>query len=217
MMALVQSDLEESLARSRPASRVSFRALAWAAGLVVLAALAGVFLFNRTPSFESPVVASVQGEVRSLGASGEYVLASGQSWRSGETLKTLGPNSAVTLTFRDGSHLDFGGDTVAGNESGQDGWRVRMDHGLVQTTLQKQPARRPCVFATPNAEAIVAGTKLRLLVSGHATRLDVIAGEVRFRRRHDGAEVRVRASQYAVVAPNAPFAATPFHADPHHP
>jgi hypothetical protein len=45
--------------------------------------------------------------------------------------------------------------------------------------------------------------------------LEVTEGEVRFRRRHDGAEVAVKAGNYAVVARNAPLVATPFHPDPH--
>jgi hypothetical protein len=40
-------------------------------------------------------------------------------------------------------------------------------------------------------------------------------GVVRFRRLHDDAQVTVKAGYCAVVAPNAPLVATPFHPDPH--
>jgi len=191
--------------------------LAWAAVFIVFAAMAGVFIFNLTRSFESPAVAFMQGDVRFVGPDGERFSISGHSWQLGETLKTVGPNSAATVKFRDGSQLGFDGDnTVAANESSQDEIRVRLEHGSVQAALKKQPTRRSFVFATRDAEAFVVGTKLRLIVSAHSTQLEVTEGEVRFRRRHDGAEVRVRANHYAVVAPNVPFAATPFHPDPHH-
>src|SRR5881628_285221 len=37
------------------------------------------------------------------------------------------------------------------------------------------------------------------------TWLEVMEGEMRFRRRHDGREVAVRARYVAIVAPNAPL------------
>ena len=86
----------------------------------------------------------------------------------------------------------------------------------MQAALKRQPAGRPFVFVTPEAEATVVGTTLRLVSGSHHTRLEVIEGEVRFRRRHDGAEVAVKAGHYAFVAPNVPLIAAPFHLDPHH-
>jgi ferric-dicitrate binding protein FerR (iron transport regulator) len=200
-----------SAPRRMPASRP----LAWAAVLLAFAGLAAVILFNRGPVADVPVVASVQGEVRLVRAGGERAVMVGDSWQRDEELKTSGPGAAATLTFRDGTHLVFGGDTVAVNASSKDGLRVQLDHGTVQAALKTQAAQRPFVFATPEAEAIVTGTKLRLITGGHHTRLEVTEGEVRFRRLHDGAEVTVKAGHYAVVAPNAPFVAMPFHPDPH--
>ena len=189
---------------------------AWAAVFFVFAGLSAVFFFNRTRQAVVPVVAALQGEVRSLGPAGERALQLGQSWQRGETLKTIGLNSAATLTFRDGSRLDFGGNTVAVNESNKNSRRVQIEGGSTQAVLKKQPAGRPFVFVTPEAEAIVTGTALRLVSGGHHTRLEVTEGEVRFRRRHDGAEVAVKAGHYALVAPNVPLIAAPFHLDPHH-
>ena len=63
------------------------------------------------------------------------------------------------------------------------------------------------VFAIWQREANIAG--------GHHTRLEVTGGEVRFRRRHDGAEVAVKAGCCAVVAPNVPLVAKPVHTEPH--
>ena len=245
MVELVRSDIERGLASARPPSglrlrladraqplpappptgsaprtmtlrrRAVLRTLAWAALFVVFAGSAAFFLFNRTRPVQASVVASVQGEVRSMGEGRERVLTPGDSWRRDEKLKTSSPNSRAILKFHDGSQLDFGGDTVAVNESGEDGLRVRLDHGTVEASLKPQPARHPFVLATPEAEAIVVGTTLRLVTGGHRTRLEVTQGEARFRRRHDGAEIAVKAGHYAVVAPNAPLIATPFHRDPH--
>lgn len=193
----------------------AFRPLAWAAVFLAFAGLAVFLLFNGRPKADVPVIASVQGEVRLVGTGGERVLTLGDSWQRDEELKTVGTSSAAMVTFRDGSQLDLGGNTVAVNESSKDGLRVQLDHGTVQASLKQQPARHPFVLATPEAEAIVVGTALRLVTGGHRTRLEVTEGEVRFRRRHDGAEVAVKAGHYAVVAPNIPFVSMPLHSDPH--
>ena len=245
MVELVRADIEKALASTQPPGGVRLRivertqplaateptilpqrsmtprrkpvlrALAWAAVFLAFAGLAVVFLFNGTRRAEAPAIASVQGEVRLLGPKGERGLKPGQSWERGETLKTVGANSTATVTFRDGSRLDFGGNSVVVNQSTQEGCRVELEHGDVRGSLRKQPGGHPFVFATPEAEAIVVGTALRLVTGAHHTRLEVTEGEVRLRRLHDGAQVTVKTGYCAVVAPNAPLVATPFHADPH--
>jgi len=207
-----------SAPRAQPVrQKFAVRALAWAAVFLVFAGLAAVFLFNGAQRLTAPAVTSIQGEARLIGASGERALTAGESWRRGETIKTVGPNSAVTVTCHDGTRLDFGGNTVAINQSTKEARRVELEHGSLQGTIKKQLAHRPFTFATAEAEAIVVGTALRFLVGAHHTRLEVTEGEVRFRRRHDGAEVAVKAGNFAVVAPNVPFAARPNHTNPHHP
>ena len=199
-----------------PRRKPALRAWAWAAVFLVFAGLAAVFLLNGTRRAQAPAIASVQGEVRLLGATGERVVKKGERWQRGDTLKTVGPNSAVTVTFGDETRLDFGGNNVAINQSTNEERRVGLEQGSVQAVLKKQPAGRPFVFATPETEAIIVGTTLRLVTSAHHTRLEVSEGEVRFRRRHDGVEVAVRAGFFAVVAPNVPFVAKPIHGDRHH-
>jgi ferric-dicitrate binding protein FerR (iron transport regulator) len=148
---------------------------------------------------------------------GERVAKKGEWWQRGETLKTLGPNSAVTVTFGDETRLDFDGNSVAVNQSTKEQRRVELERGAVQGVIKRQPAGLPFVFASSEAEAMVVGTTLRFIADAHQTRLEVSEGEVRFHRKHDGAEVTVKAGHVAVVAPNVPFVATPIAADPHHP
>ncbi len=192
-----------------------WRGLAWAAVFLVSASLGAVWFVNRGHTSDASSIGSLQGEVCLIGKAGERPLKPGQAWSRGETLKNVGRKSAATVTFRDGTRLDFGGDCVAVNQSGKAGGRVELQHGAVQATVKKQPDGRAFVFATPEAEAIVVGTTFQLTTGGHHTRLEVTEGEIRFRRLHDGVEVAVKAGHYAVVAPNAPFVAMPFHSDPH--
>ncbi len=246
MVELVRADIEKSLAAAQHTSGVRLRIaerpepassttatvpvghpllqkrgralwrLAWAAVFVVFAGLTTTLVFNRTSSADAPIVASAQGEVRLEGPSGEHLLSPGESWLRDEKLRTVGPNSAAMVNLRDGSQLDFSANVVAFNEPSKDARRMRLEHGTVQAALKKQPRQRPFVFVTPEAEAIVVGATLRLVVGGHSTRLEVTEGTVRFRRRHDGAEIAVKAGHYAVVAPNVPLVAKPIHGEGHH-
>lgn len=217
-MARGPSAATVSVGHSSPRQRrPTVRWLARAAVFIVFASLATVFLVSRPRHAGTAVVASVRGDARCAGSRGERVLTTGQSWERGETLNTVGAKSTVAVTFRDGTRLDFSGNSIVVNQSLGGGCRMELEHGEMRATLVKQPARHPFTFATTEAEAIVVSAKLRLAAGAHRTRLEVTEGEVRFRRRHDGAEVIVKAGHFAVVAPNAPFTATPFHPDPLHP
>lgn len=196
--------------------RFGWSGLKWAAAFVILAGIAAMMFLKPSNFGNAPVIASAQGEVRLVGASGERVPTSGDSWQENETLKTVGRNSGVTLKLRDGSQLDFSNGAIAVKEPSVHGCRVTLEHGLLQATVKKHSVSAPFVFATPEAEARVVGTKLRLVASLHSTRLEVSEGEVGFRRRHDGKEITVKAGEYAVVAPNVPFIPRAIHADPHH-
>lgn len=197
---------------SRPLARRRapvLRALAWAAVFLVFASLAAVWFVNRGPAAEAVSVASVQGEVRLVGNAGERPLKPGQSWSRGETLKTVGAKSAVTVTFSDGTRLDLAGDGVAVNRSGQQGRRVELEHGEFQSVVKKQPPRQPFVVITPEAEAVVVGTTLHISTDAHRTRLIVTDGQVLLKSRADGAEIMVHAGFHALVAPRLKLVASP--------
>ena len=100
------------------------------------------------------------------------------------------------------------------NQSGKQGHRIQLEHGSVEAIIPNQPTDRPFVFVTPHAEATVLGTTLRIVAEDRFTRLDVIAGKVRFRRLSDGTEIIVSAGEYASVAPNVPLAARPIADEP---
>lgn len=187
----------------------------WAAVFLVFASLAGVWLVNHDRTAGTASVASVQGEVRLIGKAGERPLKPGQAWSRDETLMTVGPKSAVTLMFSEGTRLDFGGDSMAVNQSGRQGCRVKLEHGELQSAVKKQPPRQAFVFATPEGEAVVVGTAFRLTAVIHHTRLEVTEEKVRFRRLSDGMEVAVKAGYFAVAAPNVSLDAQSIHADPH--
>lgn len=196
--------------------RFAWLGIKWAAAFVILAGVAAMLLSKRTNLGNAPIIASAQGEVRFIGPAGDRVPTRGDAWQQNERLRTVGANSSVTLKLRDGSQLDFSNGAIAVKEPSIHGCRVTLEHGVLQAVVKKHSVSAPFIFATPEAEARVVGTTLRLVVSLHSTRLEVSEGEVRFHRRHDGKEITVKSGEYAVVAPNAPFSPKAIQADPHH-
>jgi hypothetical protein len=194
----------------KPRTRPRFTALKWAAVLVGVIAVAAVFFSGFWRSSDFAKVVGVQGEVFFISGSVQKPPEVNSTLGVGK-LKTVGPSSRVTMVFNDGTRVDLDGGTVLDLRPSKDNARVLLENGSLKSEIRKQAKNRSFVFSTPEAEAIVVGTKLRLAVSGHSTRLEVFEGEVQFRRIHDSAEVRVRAGEFAVVAPNVPFVATPHH------
>ncbi len=230
MVELVRADIQEHLAAAQPVvvpmrpmtPRRNFVpwALAWAAVFLMFAGAATVWFVNRerraaaptvvTPSVAAPSLAMLQGEVRLTGLEGERALKPGESWQRGETLKTVGAKSAATVTFEDGTRLDFAGDSVAVNQSSAEGRRVELAQGGVQCVVKHQPARQTFTFATPDAEAVVVGTTLEVTaIDAHHTRVVVTEGEVLVRRRSDGAEIMVGAGFHVFMGPKMKLTASP--------
>jgi ferric-dicitrate binding protein FerR (iron transport regulator) len=133
---------------------------------------------------------------------------------AGQGLQTVGADSGATIRFPDASRLELGPNTVlnrltAGRADGEKqgaGKEAYLDRGLLTAVVADQPPSRPLVVHTPHADARILGTRLTLVVSAGATRLDVDQGRVQFTRQRDGATVEVAAGQY--VATDAPGALT---------
>jgi hypothetical protein len=211
--AITPVDFRTPATRGRKPSQ--FRTLKWAAVLVGLIAVASVCYVGFWRSSDTMKVARIEGEVQFMGTSGETRLQAHSPLRNG-SVKTVGASSGATIVLNDGTSIDVGGNSILAIRTTKEPARFLLKSGSLKSQITKQPKNHPLIFATPEAEAIVVGTTLRLAVSGHSTRLEVMEGEARFRRLHDGAEVRVPAGHYAVAAPNAPFVATPHHPEPHH-
>jgi hypothetical protein len=96
--------------------------------------------------------------------------------------------------------------------------RLEVTEGRILADVAKQPAGKPFVFATAEADAVVLGTRLALTAIPGLTRLDVYQGRVRLDRRSDGASATVIAGQYAIAEKGRPLEAIgPFAAIPQRP
>src|SRR6185503_2145085 len=100
-------------------------------------------------------------------------------------VETKGSSSSALLCFEDKTWVEVGGNSSFCRSRGLDavnGRRVSLNSGTLQSHIEKQP--RPMVFVTPNAEATVLGTTIRLSFSREPrpkTILEVKEGKVRLR------------------------------------
>ncbi len=132
----------------------------------------------------------VQGDVFVLTPSGKVPARTSKALLSGYGLETGGTALAV-VAFPDATRIEVGTATTV--RSVTDG-----EIDLVRGTLRARVAR-PLLVRTPDAEARVLGTRLRL-VSQESTRLEVQEGKVRLQRLRDKASVDVAAGTYVVTS-----------------
>ncbi|HXG63439.1 MAG TPA: FecR family protein, partial [Planctomycetota bacterium] len=127
-------------------------------------------------------------------------------------LLTEGSRSRAALEYPDTTRLEIGPGTVVrhlADPKDRARKHVRLEAGHVEADVVKQPAGRPMLLSTAEAEVSVLGTRFTLLAEGGATRVQVEEGAVEFRRVKDGGSIVVRSGFYAVAAPGRPLEAVP--------
>ena len=184
--------------------------LALAASVALLLGLAWWYF---SPTMEEPMLAATTGGVR-LEHMGQppAAVSAGTRLLPGDVLLTE-TNATAALTFgRERTRLDVGAGTELRLASLAAGKRFDLRAGRVEADVARQRPFFPLVVTTPNAEAVVVGTKFTLTATTNRTRLDVAEGKVRLVdtvSTNAGAAVKVGAGHYAVVAAATDLAALP--------
>jgi len=210
---LHQVDMHLAL-HATPAPRVGRR---WkrlvAAAAAVLVVGAGLAYWGSG----SPDVARLEearGKVYLLLTDGEKVLVTApKGLRAGQGIETEGPQSSALLRYPDSTRIDVGPATMlrAIDENAEGGKKAHVARGAVAADVSRQPEGRPMVFTTPQGNARVLGTSIRIVVDDGpkgSTRLEVKQGRVRLTRL-DGKGVDVLSGHFAVAAAGVELAAKP--------
>jgi len=177
---------------------------------------------DRSPGVSPTQVAAavaeqVEGEVHLVTNSGKSPLKPGQQLLAGQGAETIGAKSSVVLVFGDKTRIEVSGDSAVVNVfeagpsgTGAKGKRLQVTRGTMFARVAKQPLGQPLVISSSQAEAVVLGTSLRLIVDPGekgSTRLEVTEGKVELKRLLDGKMVMVESGHYAVAAAGAELAA----------
>lgn len=158
------------------------------------------------PPEAAPKVAPPPSPSRPESRAAIATLEPGRDILEGERIETT--YEPGILRFPDGTRMELAPGTLVRRVTVERGKRVEMERGGVAAEVARQPAGQPMVFVTPQAEAAVLGTTLRLAVDGKGTRLEVLEGRVRLTRLSDRKSVDVAAGFFAVAAAGSDFAAS---------
>lgn len=125
-----------------------------------------------------------------------------QDLPAGTSVETRG-----VVRFPDGSRLELSG---ALRDLGRG---TLLTSGTLTAVVSRQPAGRPFVLLTPQAELRVLGTRFTLAVTKEGTRLEVAEGRVRLTRLSDKRSVDVGAGQFAVAQAGVELSSRPLPID----
>jgi ferric-dicitrate binding protein FerR (iron transport regulator) len=131
-------------------------------------------------------------------------LRAGQALLETQSLLTEGSRSSVAVEYPDRTRLELGGDSVLRRLSDEkDRLRklVVLERGAIVADVLKQPAGKPMILRTAQAEATVLGTRFLLAAEAESTRLAVEEGAVAFVRQSDRQAVTVRSGFSSTAAP----------------
>lgn len=186
--------------------------IAWISTAAVLALGATGYFFWRIPD---PVarVERLKGTAYRISGGGRELLRGDEEILSAQGIATVGQGSRVDVVYPDGTRLTLDADTVVDSiQDGQAGKRVSVARGVASADVKKQGAGHPMLFATPQGDAKVLGTMLRLVVDPNdkkGTRLEVAEGKVELKSRLDGKSVVVLSGHFAVAAADVPLVSRP--------
>src|SRR5205085_1413215 len=89
----------------------------------------------------------------------------GKGVAAGQTLST-GRDGYLSLKYPDGSRIELAGDTLLSKvQDGPQGKSAQLESGTIFVEASKQPAGRPMVLTTAQAESTVIGTQFVLAAS----------------------------------------------------
>ena len=106
----------------------------------------------------------------------------------------LDVETEAIVEFPDGTRLTLGEKTSI-RAIAPDG--LRVETGAIDADVARRPKDKPFIFRTAHAEAIIAGTALRLVVTADSTHLEVTKGAAKLSR--GGKSIDVKAGTFAVA------------------
>jgi hypothetical protein len=134
-------------------------------------------------------------------------ILSGTKIRPGDTIKTVGMASSVSVRLPGGSRVNLGQETAAtyrfdGRVS------VELHHGDLAADIDAE-LERPMQVTTPEAAVETSDSNINMGRRPNHTELAVFEGAVKFTRKSDDRSIPVQRGQIAVVADRAQFESQP--------
>jgi ferric-dicitrate binding protein FerR (iron transport regulator) len=158
----------------------------------------GVLIWNIAESGRGVFarVDHVIGAVSLTNADGNAQVREGALFRDGSLV--VGEGASCRLRYDDGTTITLREGRCRSVPNSSRKKHLALESGTLTATVAKQAAGKPFTITTPHAEAKVLGTRLKIVVSTVAAKLEVTVGSVAF-MRPDHASVTVAAGEFAVA------------------
>ncbi|HHN46246.1 MAG TPA: hypothetical protein ENN09_02290 [Planctomycetes bacterium] len=192
----------------------------WFAAAALLVVAAGAYfgyISQRRQPANAPTAGQEEGAVAVLRPSGEGKLRRGDDIMDVKSPVEMFPGDRIT--WEEGSAaIQFIGEATAVEVSGAgegalvSGGRTKkflLISGTARVLVASQAAGKGMVLSTPFAEAEVIGTEFAVTVGEGEARLEVFEGRVKYTRAGDGANIEVKAGQYAIAGEGIELIARP--------
>jgi hypothetical protein len=160
-------------------------------------------------------IEEVAGDAFRVSKEGKLPLAVGENVFVAEGLQTGAGPSRIVFRFPDNTRVELGPATVMSEVTTNSGKRLAFSEGAVRAVVAKQPKEQPMLLLSPQGQARVVGTTLRLVIDPDpqkGTRLEVEEGKVELKNLA-GKTVLVESGHYAVAAAGAELVAKPLTSD----
>ncbi|HVW00794.1 MAG TPA: FecR domain-containing protein [Planctomycetaceae bacterium] len=178
-----------------------------ALGLILLVAVAGVWMYVRRAGVA--IVELAEGQVEITGKGPPVPAKQWGLLSPGDRLAT-GVGASAAVRYPDGTVVRLESETsliVRSWTPRFPGKHLFVETGRIQASVSPQPAGRPMIFESATATAEVLGTALQFVVEAGQTALTVTEGRVRMRRNASEDVVTVGRDEFAVVTRKAISAA----------
>jgi ferric-dicitrate binding protein FerR (iron transport regulator) len=199
-------DLIAAQNKSNPPERTNSSSFLWRAYGAVAAAAMVIFtvaFFVSSKTQPTPaickIISATNARVERNG--GTLSAAAGFELRDQDAVHTTNTGSAE-LAFPDGTTLEIAPNTklaISAYGVAHEGKRIDLKPGKLTASVAKQPVSAPMLLTTPNAEALVVGTRFVLSAETDRSSLEVTEGKVKFSPFQSRNSVEVAAGDSAVV------------------
>lgn len=175
-------------------------------GLALAASLAlvGVALWFWVQPAKLARLSNLEGSLTIERGSRTFAAQPGDSLRVGDRLVTAANSRASFKYLGEETEIALESVTQLRLDRQRGGKRLRLDQGTFEASVAKQEPGMPLRLETPQAEAIVVGTRFKLLAAAASTRLEVFEGAVSILQSFESPSLLVSAGHGATVVPGQP-------------
>lgn len=198
------ADRAESKARQMEQLNQAGRRYRWRAGLALAACLTilGIAVWwVMLPAKLATIVTADNGVIIERGRF-EMNAASGMTLRVGDRLTTPDDGRAMFSYDAEATEVTVEPGTILQIELVGQSKQLRLSSGAIVADVAKQDPNQPLRLETPEAEAIVVGTRFKLSTENESTRLEVFEGAVRVQQSGSASSMQVPAGHFVNVTPN---------------